>query len=48
LRAAELSDFNPAAKALALARFGRHNREVTKIMNAVAIDIARHGEHSPC
>jgi len=48
LRAAELSDFNPTVKAQALARFGRHNREVTKIMNTVAIDIARHGEHSPC
>lgn len=48
LRAAELSDFNPTAKAQSLARFSRHNREVTKIMNAVAIDIARHGELHPC
>ncbi len=48
LAAAELSDFNPDAKAVALACFGRHNREVTKIMCAVGLDIARAKETSPC
>ena len=48
LAAAELSDFNPDAKAAALACFGRHNREVTRIMCSVAIDIAREMEPSPC
>lgn len=48
LAAAELSDFDPQIKATALARFGRHNREVTKIMCAVALDIARNKEPAPC
>jgi hypothetical protein len=41
LSAAELSDFNPDIKAAALARFNRHNREITKILCSVALDIAR-------
>ncbi len=48
LAAAELSDFNPSTKAEALACFGRHNREVTRIMCSVAIDIAREMEPAPC
>lgn len=48
LSAAELSDFNPDAKAAALACFGRHNREVTKIMCSVALDIARTKEPAQC
>jgi hypothetical protein len=47
LAAAELSDFNLDAGAAALARFGRHDREITKILRAVAIDIARTKESTP-
>lgn len=48
LAAAELADFNPDSKALALARFNKHNREITKILCSVALDIARHKEPAPC
>ncbi|NJO56537.1 MAG: hypothetical protein HC834_09630 [Rhodospirillales bacterium] len=48
LTAAELSDFNPKIKATALAIFNRHNREITKILCSVALDIARTKETTPC
>lgn len=49
LSAAELSDFNPDVKATALARFNRQNRdrEITKILCSVALDIARTKEPTP-
>lgn len=47
LSAAELSDFNPDVKAAALARFNRRNREITKILCSVALDIARTKEPTP-